>query len=258
MTRGRLGRRIALFVHPGNIDNPLYSALQNQAIRNAKSDDDDKPIEYMREQPIEINTQNWEIHTTGNESVVIGFRYLSGWWHTPIHIHDSIQQPVRALLDGDAEKTKLSVWREGTTGNARSLSSTTSNKTTGESPLVLTMSTTPSSLQHQTTWMPSLACVVSGKEHKFVRRYYRSLRGSLQETGAYRARNRVGNNESRRIQHINHTLSKRLFEHASHFSNPVIKPEISKTSVTGASGRSPNSNSSSRTRPRKKGFALRR
>mgnify|MGYP006948684413 FL=1 len=113
MTRGRLGRRIALFVHPGNIDNPLYSALQNQAIRNAKSDDDDKPIEYMREQPIEINTQNWEIHTTGNESVVIGFRCLSGWWHTPIHIHDSIQQPVRALLDGDAEKTKLSVWREG-------------------------------------------------------------------------------------------------------------------------------------------------
>ncbi|WP_303703887.1 hypothetical protein [Haloquadratum walsbyi] len=42
--------------------------------------------------------------------------------------------------------------------------------------------------------------LVSGKEHKFVRRYYRSLRDSLQETGALRARIRVGNKESRRIQ----------------------------------------------------------
>jgi hypothetical protein len=80
----------------GNIDNPLYSTLQNQAIHNVKSDDDDKPIKYTGEQLIEINTQNWEIHTTGSESVLTGFPCLSDWWDTSIHIHDSIHQPFES------------------------------------------------------------------------------------------------------------------------------------------------------------------
>ena len=66
---------------------------------------------------------------------------------------------------------------------------------------------------------------MSGKEHKFVRQYYRSLRDSLQETGALRARTHLANKEYRRIKDMNHTLSKRLMEYASQFSNPVIKPE---------------------------------
>jgi hypothetical protein len=57
----------------GNIENPLYSALQNRAIRAAKSDSDDESVEYTSEQPIEVNNQNWEIHTTETGSVVIGF-----------------------------------------------------------------------------------------------------------------------------------------------------------------------------------------
>jgi hypothetical protein len=38
-------------VTTGDINDPLYSALQNQAIRNAKSHYDDEPIEYTGEQP---------------------------------------------------------------------------------------------------------------------------------------------------------------------------------------------------------------
>jgi len=102
-TAGKTAR--SLRPSTGNIDNPLYSTLQNQAIHNVKSDDDDKPIEYTGEQLIEINTQNWEIHTTGSESVLTGFPCLSDWWDTPIHIHDSIHQPLQVLLDGDTDRS---------------------------------------------------------------------------------------------------------------------------------------------------------
>lgn len=90
----------------GDITNPLYSALQNQAIRSAKGDYDGDPIEYTGEQPIEVNNQNWEIHTTENDSVIIGFPCITGWWHTPIHVHGHIREPVHALLDGEAEKNE--------------------------------------------------------------------------------------------------------------------------------------------------------
>ncbi len=211
-------------VTTGDIDNPLYSALQNQAIRNAKSDYDDDPIEYTGEQPIEVNNQNWEMHTTDNDSVVIGFPCISGWWYTPIHVHDSIEEPVQALLDGDAEKTKLTVWREGDDWHCSFTVEYDEQQDGEETPIGVDvghnyiLAATPDDASAE-------SFLVSGKEHKFVRRYYRSLRDSLQETGAHRARTRVGNKECRRIQDMNHTLSKRLIKYASQFENPVIKLE---------------------------------
>lgn len=211
-------------VTTGDIDNPLYSALQNQAIRSAKNDYDDEPIEYTGEQPIEVNNQNWEIHTTENDSVVIGFPCISDWWYTPIHVHDSIEEPVQALLDGTAEKTKLSVWREGNDWHC-SFTVEYDEEQAGEETSIgvdvghnYILAATPDDPSAE-------SFLVSGKEYKFVRRYYRSLRDSLQEAGALRARNHVGNKEYRRIQDANHTLSKRLVEYASQFENPVIKLE---------------------------------
>lgn len=211
-------------VTTGDIDNLLYSALQNQAIRSAKSDYDNDPIEYTGEQPIEVNNQNWELHTTDNDSVVIGFPCISDWWYTPIHVHDSIQEPVQALLDGEAEKTKLEVWRKGDDWHCSFTVEYDEQQAGKETPIgvdvghnyILAASPDDPSAE---------SFLVSGKEYKFVRRYYRSLRDSLQEAGALRARNRVGNKEYRRIQDANHTLSKRVVEYASQFENPVIKLE---------------------------------
>lgn len=208
----------------GNIDNQLYSALQNQAIRSAKSDYDDEPVEYTGEQPIEVNNQNWKIHKTDNESIIIGFPCISDWWYTPIHVHDDMEQPVQALLDGDADKTKLSIWREGTDWKVKFTVEYDEQRTGEQTPIGVdvgnnyVLAATPDDVSAE-------SFLVSGKEHKFVRRYYRSLRDSLQETGALRARNRVGNKEYRRIQDLNHTLSKRLVEYAGQFENPVIKLE---------------------------------
>ncbi len=67
--------------------------------------------------------------------------------------------------------------------------------------------------------------LVSGGEAKFVRRKYRSLRASLSEAGALRARNRVGDKEQRRIKDLNHNLSRRLITFAEQFENTVIRME---------------------------------
>lgn len=66
---------------------------------------------------------------------------------------------------------------------------------------------------------------MSGGEAKYIRRKYRSLRDSLSEAGALRARNRVGDKEQRRSKDLNHTLSRRLIPFAEQFENPVIKLE---------------------------------
>jgi len=53
-------------VTTASIDNDLYSAIQNQAIREAKSDHSkDGAVRYQESQPFAINNQNWELDTTG-------------------------------------------------------------------------------------------------------------------------------------------------------------------------------------------------
>ncbi len=66
-----------------SINNDLYSAIQNQAIREAKSDHSkDGTICYRQSQPFAVNNQNWEIDTTENGTVVVGFPCVSQWWFT--------------------------------------------------------------------------------------------------------------------------------------------------------------------------------
>ena len=67
-------------VTTASIDNDLYSAIQNQAIREAKSDHQkDGAVSYRAGQPFALDDQNWELDTTRNGSVVVGFPCISGW-----------------------------------------------------------------------------------------------------------------------------------------------------------------------------------
>jgi len=113
-------------VTTSSIDNELYSAIQNQAIREAKSDHSkDGEVRYRESQPFAVNNQNWEIDTTDNGTVVVGFPCVSQWWYTPIEVYDDISDPVDRLVEGDADKTRYRSTVVATTGTVRSTPSTT-------------------------------------------------------------------------------------------------------------------------------------
>ena len=210
-------------VTTSEIDNDLYSAIQNQAIREAKSDyKKDGIVEYHASQPFALNNQNWEVDKTDNGNVVIGFPCISGWWYSPVEVYDDVQEPVQKLVDGEADKSRLQVYRRDDewycTFNVEHEEGTGSETEVGVDVgynhiLAVRVPSEDESM------------LVSGKEAEYVRRKYRSLRDSLQQAGALRARNRVGNKEKRRIKDINHKLSRQLVDFASEFENAVIRME---------------------------------
>ena len=176
-------------VTTASIDNELYSAIQNQAIRGAKSDhSEDGEVRYRESQPFAVNNQNWEIDTTENGTVVVGFPCVSQWWHTPIEVYDDISDPVDRLVEGEAKKTRLQVYRRGDdwycTFNAEY-----DTDTLGETPIGVDIG--ERHILAATAYDEGESMLVSGGEAKYVRRKYRSLRDSLSEAGALRARNRV-------------------------------------------------------------------
>jgi IS605 OrfB family transposase len=217
--RGDFGKSVTT----ASIDNNLYSAIQNQAIREAKADHSkDGAVRYRASQPFAVNNQNWEIDTTENGAVVVGFPCISQWWYTPIAVYDDIEEPVARLVDGDAKKTRLQVYRRGEdwfcTFNVEY-----DTDPSGETPIGVDIG--ERHILAASTEDGDESMLISGGEAKYIRRKYRSLRHSLQEAGALRARNRVGNKEERRIKDLNHTLSRRLLEFAEQFENPVIRME---------------------------------
>jgi len=210
-------------VTTASIDNDLYSAIQNQAIREAKADhQEDGAVSYRQSQPFALNNQNWELDTTDNGSVVVGFPCISGWWYTPVEVYDDVDDAVRRVLSGEADKTRLQVYRRGDdwfcTFNVEYDTSPD-----GETAIGVDVGHNNLLAAHAEDTDESM--LVSGREAKYVRRKYRSLRDSLQEAGALRARNRVGNKEERRIRDLNHKASRRLIDWAEQFENPVLKIE---------------------------------
>ena len=136
-------------------------------------------------------------------------------------MYDDIADSVDRLVEGDADKSRLQVYRRGDswycTFNAE-YDTDTSNGTSigvdiGERHILAA-----------TAYDEDESMLVSGDKAKYVRRKYRSLRDSLQQAGALRARNRVWvDKEQRRIKDLNHKLSRRLITFAEQFENPVIK-----------------------------------
>jgi IS605 OrfB family transposase len=210
-------------VTTGAIDSSLYGVIQNQAIREAKAQHrEDGALRYTSAQPFATNNQNWEIDRTGNGSVVIGFPCISGWWYTPIDVHDAIREPIERLLDGDAKKTRLQVCRRGSDWFC-SFSVEYDTDPSGETPIGVDIGERHILAAHAVG--PDESMLVSGKRAKYIRRKFRSLRDSLQEAGALRARNRVGHKENRRIRDLNHELSKQLVAFAAQFDDAVLRIE---------------------------------
>ena len=213
---------LGLSVTTASIDNPLYSVIQNQAIREAKSDyRKDDVVEYHASQPFAVNNQNWEIDRTENGSVIVGFPCISGWWYTPIDVYDNIADDVAHLIEGGADKSRLQVYRRDDDWYCTftvEYDTETGDETAigvdiGHNHLLAADAESGESM------------LMSGREAKYVRRKYRSLRESLQQAGALRARNRVGNKEERRIRNLNHKASRRLIDWAQQFEDPVLKIE---------------------------------
>jgi len=210
-------------VTTASIDNDLYSAIQNQAIREAKSDyNKDGEVHYCAGQPFAVNNQNWKIDTTDNGTIIIAFPCISRWWYTPIEIFDHIASPVDRLLEGNAKKTRLQVYRRGEDWFC-TFTVRYDSEPGGETPIGVDIG--ERHILAVTAYGESESMLISGREAKYVRRKYPSLYDSLQEAGALRARNRIGNKEQRRIKDLNHKFSQRLIAFAEQFENPLVRIE---------------------------------
>jgi IS605 OrfB family transposase len=205
------------------IDNDLYAALQCQAIREAKSDfSKDGAVRYNASQPFGISNQNWDIDITENGTPVIGFPCISQWWYTPVAVHDGRTNAVNRIADGELKKTRLQVYRRGDEWFC-SFTIKHDVNSSGANPIGVDIG--ERHLLAATAIDTGESMLVSGREAKYIRRAYRSLRGSLQEAGALRARNHVGNKEQRRITDLNHKLSRQLIDFAEQFGDPLIRME---------------------------------
>jgi IS605 OrfB family transposase len=206
-----------------SIENDLYAVIQSQAIREAKAEySKNGAIEYSSSLPFGINNQNWKIDVTENGTVVLGFPCISQWWYTPITVYEEIEDVINELLAGDLKKSLLRVYSRGAewfcaftvVHEAPSGGKTPIGVDIGERHILAAVAPDKGE-----------SLLVSGKEMKYIRRKYRSLRESLQEAGALRAFNRMGKKEQRRVTHLNHTLSRCLIEFADQFDEPLIRIE---------------------------------
>jgi transposase len=165
-------------VTTASINNDLYSAIQNQAIREEKSDHTkDGEVRYRESHPFAVNNQNWEVETTENGTVIVGFPCVSQWWYTPIDVYDDITDPVDRLRKGDADKTRLQVYRRGDDWFC-TFNITYNTDTSGETPVGVDIG--ERHILAVTAYGEDESMLVSGGEAKYVRRKYRSLRGRCQ------------------------------------------------------------------------------
>jgi transposase len=109
---------------------------------------------------------------------------------SPIDVFDDIADDVARLVDGEADKSRLLVFRRGETYCPFTVEHDTdpNDETTigvdiGHNHLLAADAENGESM------------LVSGREAEYVRCEYRSLRKSLQQAGAPRARTRAGNVE---------------------------------------------------------------
>jgi IS605 OrfB family transposase len=137
-------------------------------------------------------------------------------------VYDDIADSVDRLLEGEADRTRLQVYRRGNDWYC-AFNIPYDTDTSGETPIGVDIG--ERHILAVTADGEDESTLVSGGEATYVRRKYRSLRESLQEAGALRARTRVGDKEQCRITGVNHKLSRRLITFAEQFETPVIRME---------------------------------
>jgi transposase len=111
-------------------------------------------------------------------------------------VYDDIADPVDRLVEGGVKKTRLQVYRRGDDWYC-TFNIEYDADTSGETPIGVDIG--ERHVLAATAYGEGESMLVSGGEAKYVRRKYRSLRDSLSEAGALRARNRVGDKEQRRL-----------------------------------------------------------
>lgn len=158
-----------------------YSASRTKpSERQNPTHNKDGEVCYRESQPFAVNNQNWEIDTTENGTVVVGFPCVSQWWYTPIEVYDDIADPVDRLVEGDAKKTRLQVYRRGDDWYC-SFNIEYDTDTSGETPIGVDIG--ERHILAVTAYDTGESMLVSGGEAKYVRRKYHSLRDSLSEAG---------------------------------------------------------------------------
>ncbi len=102
------------------------TGISSEHVRDAlRQRSDDGAVRYREGQPFAVDNQNWELDTTENGTVVVGFPCLSQQWYTPREVYDDIADPLDRLVEGDADETRLHSTVVAKTGTVRSTSSTT-------------------------------------------------------------------------------------------------------------------------------------
>jgi len=96
-----------------------------------------------------------------------------GRWYTPIEVYDDIADPVDRLVEGDADKTRLQVYRRGEDWYC-TFNIEYDTDTSGETPIGV--DTGERHILAVTAYGEDESMLVSGGEAKYVRRKYRSLR----------------------------------------------------------------------------------
>ena len=137
-------------------------------------------------------------------------------------MYSDIEQPVQKLLDDEASKTRLQIYRRG---NEWYCTFNVEHEAESEGETSVGVDIGHNHFLAVTVPSENESMLVSGKQAKYVRRKFRSLRRELQQAGSLRERDRVGNKETRRIKDLNHKLSRQLIEFIEQFENPVIKIE---------------------------------
>ena len=137
-------------------------------------------------------------------------------------MYDDVDNAVRRVLHGEADKTRLQVYRRGDEWFC-AFNVEYDTDPDGETAIGVDVGHNNLLAAHADAADESM--LMSGREAKYVRRRFRSLRESLQQAGALRALNRADDKESRRIRDLNHTASRRLIDWVEQFETPVLRIE---------------------------------
>jgi len=101
-------------VTTASIDNDLYSAIQKSHSRGEiRPQQRTERFDTKRASRSLSTTRTGNSTTTESGTVVVGFPCVSQWWYTPIEVYDDIDDHVDRLVEGNAKKTRLQVYRRG-------------------------------------------------------------------------------------------------------------------------------------------------
>lgn len=204
------------------VSSSLKSALINQVIRHTISKTGRKAKEY-KVLPPEVNKQNWKVHKVG-DTYSICFPTINGDKRIPIEVAN---QHWQYILDGIWSGTieygsfKLikhkSKWYAYVSITEEVPEATTQNRLgcdRGQNNLAVV---TPSN---------GFGKFYSGRQVKHKRRYFQKRRQQLQEAKKFRALRKWNKKESKWMEAVNHTISRKIVSFAQFHEADVVIEDL--------------------------------